>query len=120
MRVSRSEAKGGVGSALLLGRSRGEVWVLVRDPIDEFTHISVRQQALHIDPVTLQFRIAEIGDQCLLANGVHWHHVAAASALRNGVMPDNCLASGPATKPANHNRRWTRVPGMQISVRTMF
>jgi len=38
-----AETEGGVQSALLLGRGRGEIWGLVRHPIDKLSHVGVGQ-----------------------------------------------------------------------------
>ena len=104
-------------SALLFGRGRSEVWVLVRYPIDKFSHARVGQQALDIHPVALQFGISEIGDQRLLANGMHGHNIAPAAALGHGMVPDNGLAWRPAAKPAGYrHRRSLLLLAMQVSV----
>ncbi len=42
--------------------------------------------------MALQFGVGEVGHQRLLADRVHWDHVAAAPALRNRVVPDDGLA----------------------------
>lgn len=42
-----------IRSALLPGYGRGEIGILVRHPIDEFTHGRIGQQAFDIHPMAL-------------------------------------------------------------------
>jgi hypothetical protein len=98
-----SDADDGLCSALFLGGGCGEIGVLACHPINEFAYVGVRQQAFHIHPVALQFGIGEVGDERLLANRVHGHDVAAASALGHGMVPNNGLAARPSTKPAGQS-----------------
>ena len=107
-------------SALLLGDGRGEIGGFVGDPIDKFAHGGIGQQLLHVHRVALQFGIGEIGNQSLLANGVHGHHIAPTAALGNGMVPNNCLACRPAAQPAGCYRRWSFLLAMQVWIGTMF
>ena len=74
---------------LFFGLGRGEVRFLVCHPIDKLADRRVGQQAFHVHPVALQFRVGEVRDQRLLANGVHRHDIAPAPAFGHWMMPDD-------------------------------
>jgi hypothetical protein len=65
----------------------------------------MRQQQLDIHAGALQFRIGEIGDQRLLTDGMHRHHIASTPALGDGVVPHDGLAGGATAQPAGDGRR---------------
>jgi hypothetical protein len=71
-------------------------FLFIRHPINKFAHTGMGQQPFYIHAVALQFRVGEIGDQRLLANGVHRHNIAPATAFRHGMVPDNGFAGWPS------------------------
>lgn len=63
------------------------------------------EQPLHVHPVPLKFRIAEIGHEGLLANWVHRHDISPASAFWHWMMPNSRLSKRPAAQPADYSGR---------------
>lgn len=121
----RSPCSGSVGwpisrSTLLLGRARIEVGILVGDPIDKFADGGVRQQPFHIHSMALKLGIREIGDQCLLANGMHGHNIAPAPALWNGMVQDHGLARWSAAEPAGYHDLGGFILAGQVSIGVVF
>ncbi len=71
--------------------------------------------------MALKFGIGELGDQGLLADGMHRYDIAPASALGNGLMPDDRLAGGTAAEPARYRgRRSLVLIAVKIVEATMF
>ena len=69
-------------------------------PVDELAHGRVGEQAVHINPMPLQFGVGEVGCHRLLADRVHRHDVTAAPALGHGMVPDDGLTDRAAAEPA--------------------
>ena len=107
-------------STLLLGDGRREVRIFFRYPVNEFANIRIFQQARHIHPVTLQFGIGEIGNQRLLANGVHRYDIATSAALGHGMVPDDGLAARPTAEPTRQRRCQRLFFWWDMVVRIMF
>jgi hypothetical protein len=70
--------------------------------------------------IMLQFGIGEIGDERLLANGVHGYNIAPAAALGHWMVPDDRLAGRSATEPAEHHRRHGLRLALQFAIGIVF
>ena len=107
-------------SALLFCNRRVEVGILLRHPVDKFAHHRIGEQRVDVHGVALQFAIGEMGDDGLLADRMHRHHIPPAPAFRHRMMPDNGLAGRPPAKPASWSRGRSLLLLGHILIATMF